>query len=110
MINVTGTAPRCGTSAMMRELLKEYKPHSYAQDFPDYVAREKNPEGFWDINKKYLYGDDPIPYEEACTLKMAAHSSIPGHFVGRQDMAPVTVCAQYVIHDNDDDVQCAMCH
>ena len=70
MIVVTGTAPRCGTSAMMRELLKEYKPHTYAQDFPDYVAREKNPEGFWDMNKKYLFGDDPIPYEEDSVIKL----------------------------------------
>lgn len=70
MIIVTGTAPRCGTSAMMRELIKSHKPHSYAQDFPDYVAREKNPEGFWDINKEYLYGDDPIPYEEDSVLKL----------------------------------------
>jgi len=72
MIVVTGTAPRCGTSAMMRELIKEYKPHSYAQDFPDYVAREKNPEGFWDIRKERLFGDDPIPYEEDSVIKLWA--------------------------------------
>ena len=54
MIVVTGTAPRCGTSAMMRALLKHYDPHSYAEAFPEYVAKEKNPLGYWDMNKEKL--------------------------------------------------------
>tara|TARA_B100001093_G_C26701482_1_gene959298 strand:+ start:156 stop:641 length:486 start_codon:yes stop_codon:yes gene_type:complete len=70
MIVVTGTAPRCGTSAMMRELLKEYKPHSYSEKFPSYAAPEKNPEGFWDIKKEALFTDDPIPTEEDSVIKL----------------------------------------
>ena len=70
MILVTGTAPRCGTSAMMRELIKHYKPHSYAQRFPDYVAVHKNPEGFWDIQMDKLFIEDPIPTEEKTVLKL----------------------------------------
>lgn len=66
MIIVTGTAARCGTSAMMRALLDDgYKPHSYSEKFPEYVAPEKNPEGFWDVKKEYLFSSDPIPTEDA---------------------------------------------
>ena len=68
MIVVTGTAPRCGTSAMMRALLEHYKPHSYASAFPEYVAREKNPEGFWDLDKDKL--QSTIPYEEGSVVKL----------------------------------------
>jgi hypothetical protein len=70
MIVVTGTAPRCGTSAMMRELLKEYKPHSYSEKFPAYSAKEKNPEGFWDIKKEALFTDELIPTEEDSVIKL----------------------------------------
>ena len=70
MIVVTGTAPRCGTSAMMRLLLTEYQPHSYIEEFPSYVAREKNPEGFWDV--KDALGTDHIPYEENTAIKLWA--------------------------------------
>jgi hypothetical protein len=70
MIVVTGTAPRCGTSAMMRLLLTEYKPHSYVEAFPSYVARDKNPEGFWDV--KDAFGTDKIPYEEDAAIKLWA--------------------------------------
>ncbi len=72
MIIVTGTAPRCGTSAMMRTLLAEYKPHSYAKAFPSYTARDQNPEGFWDISQDFLFADDPIPTEEDAVLKLWA--------------------------------------
>ena len=65
MIIVTGTAPRCGTSAMMRLLLEHYDAHSYIEPFPSYAAREKNPEGFWDLKGEHLFGTDPIPSEDA---------------------------------------------
>lgn len=70
MIVVTGTAPRCGTSAMMRELIKEYTPHSYSEKFPSYAAPEKNPEGFWDIKKEALFTDEIIPTEENSVIKL----------------------------------------
>ena len=72
MIVVTATAPRAGTSAMMRALLEHYKPHSYAEAFPEYVAREKNPDGFWDLAKDKLQAE--IPYEEGSVIKLWAPS------------------------------------
>lgn len=58
---VTGIGPRCGTSAMMRLLINNgWDPHSVAEQFPHYVAREKNPEGFWDVSKTYLETPTPI--------------------------------------------------
>lgn len=72
MIVVTGTAPRCGTSAMMRALLEHYEPHSYAEAFPEYVAKEKNPLGYWDMNKEKLFSADPIPTEECSVIKLWA--------------------------------------
>ena len=72
MIVVTGTAPRCGTSAMMRLLLTEFQPHSLTEAFPEYVARDKNPEGFWDIKKENLSSDESIPHEEGTVIKVWA--------------------------------------
>lgn len=72
MIVVTGSAPRCGTSAMMRLLLTEFNAHSMSEAFPEYVAKEKNPKGFWDIKKDYLFTDDPITYEEDSVIKLWA--------------------------------------
>lgn len=72
MIVVTGTAPRCGTSAMMRALLQYYKPHSYVEQFPEYVATEKNPDGFWDLAKDKLHKN--IPYEKGTVVKLWAPS------------------------------------
>ena len=60
-IVVTGIAPRCGTSAMMRLLIKNgWTTHSITEQFPAYVAREENPEGFWDVSEKYLNQATPI--------------------------------------------------
>ncbi len=70
MIVVTGTAPRCGTSAMMRLLLSEFPTHSYAEQFPSYVAEEKNPEGFWDLKPSVIFDQEPIPYEEGTVVKL----------------------------------------
>lgn len=70
MIVVTGTAPRCGTSAMMRLLLSEFPTHSYAEQFPSYVAEEKNPEGFWDLKPSVIFDQEPIPYEEGTIVKL----------------------------------------
>jgi len=73
MIVVTGTAPRSGTSAMMRTLLKDYfNPHTYAEAFPSYVAREKNPEGFWDVKQEHVFGSGSIPYEPDSVIKLWA--------------------------------------
>ena len=72
MILVTGTAPRCGTSAMMRALIQYYKPHSYSQAFPEYVAKHMNPEGYWDIEKGKLFSEEQIPTEENSVLKLWA--------------------------------------
>ena len=65
MIIVTGTAPRAGTSAMMRALLETNKAHSLAEKFPNWCAPEKNPEGFWDISLEAKNSEDPIPTEQA---------------------------------------------
>lgn len=70
MIVVTGTAPRCGTSAMMRLLLKEFPAHSYLEQFPGYVAKEKNPEGYWDIKQEIVENPCEIPYEENSVIKL----------------------------------------
>jgi len=70
MIVVTGTAPRCGTSAMMRLLLQSFEAHSLAEAFPEYVAREKNPDGFWDMKKEALFSSEKIPYEENKVIKL----------------------------------------
>lgn len=72
MIVVTGNAPRSGTSAMMRALVELYKPHSYAELFPEYVAKEQNPEGYWDVKKEHLWTDAPIPTEENTVIKLWA--------------------------------------
>jgi hypothetical protein len=71
MIVVTGSAPRCGTSAMMRLLVNEYKPHSYAELFPSYVAKEKNPEGYWDMGLSGTQ-EQAIPYEKGSVIKLWA--------------------------------------
>ena len=70
MIVVTGTAPRCGTSAMMRLLLTEFPAHTYAEPFPSYVAEEKNPEGFWDLKSSVIFDQELIPYEEGTVVKL----------------------------------------
>ena len=70
MIVVTGTAPRCGTSAMMRLLRTEFPAHSYAEQFPSYVAKEKNPEGFWDLKHSTVFGQEQVPYEEGTVVKL----------------------------------------
>ena len=72
MIVVTGTAPRCGTSAMMRLLLTEFPAHTYAEPFPSYVAEEKNPEGFWDLKPSVIMNGEAIPYEEGSVVKLWA--------------------------------------
>jgi hypothetical protein len=72
MIVVTGTAPRCGTSAMMRLLQTEFPVHSYAEEFPEYVAPEKNPEGFWDVKPSVVFDGERIPYEEGTVIKLWA--------------------------------------
>jgi hypothetical protein len=90
MIVVTGTAPRCGTSAMMRELLKEYKPHSYSEKFPAYSAKEKNPEGFWDIKKEALFTDELIPTEEDSVIKLW-HPQF--HRVNTSEVQSIRSCA-----------------
>lgn len=86
MIVVTGTAPRCGTSAMMRLLLTEFKPHSMMEKFPSYTAKEMNPLGFWDIKKEELESDNPIPYEEGSVAKLWG-----AHFQ-RVDFDQVNLC------------------
>ena len=73
MIVVTGNAPRAGTSAMMRALIEHYEPHSYAEQVPDYVAPEKNPEGYWDVAGEHRNGDKRIPYEKDSVIKLWAH-------------------------------------
>lgn len=83
MIVVTGNAPRSGTSAMMRALLEHYKPHSYAEKFPAYVAKDLNPEGYWDIKKEYVVSEDPIPTEENTVIKLWAPMF---HRVNTQDV------------------------
>ena len=57
-IIVTGLAPRCGTSAMMRLLLDNgWSPSPVSEKFPEYVAPEMNPDGFWDVTKEW--GENP---------------------------------------------------
>lgn len=72
MIVVTGNAPRSGTSAMMRALLEHYEPHSYLEQFPEYVAKERNPEGYWDLKKEHATSSDPIPTESGRVIKLWA--------------------------------------
>lgn len=70
-IVVTGIGPRCGTSAMMRLLINNgWDPHSVAEQFPHYVAREKNPEGFWDVSKTYLDNTTPIALKANECIKL----------------------------------------
>lgn len=72
MIIVTGTAPRCGTSAMMRELIRSYKPHSSAEQHPSWTAPEMNPKGYWDLSLAYRDGDKPIVAEPNSVIKLWA--------------------------------------
>ena len=56
-IVVTGVAPRCGTSAVMRLLLENgWEPHESLEKFPEYVAPEQNPDGFWDVSNEVRLG------------------------------------------------------
>lgn len=71
MILVTGAAPRTGTSAMMRALIEHFKPHSFLEKFPTYVAKSQNPEGFWDIAQD-KFGQDLIPDEPNTVIKLWA--------------------------------------
>jgi hypothetical protein len=55
---------------MMRALIDIYEPHSYLEAFPEYVAEDMNPEGFWDLRKDSL--TEPIPHEEGSVVKLWA--------------------------------------
>lgn len=72
MILVTGTAPRCGTSAMMRELIKLYKPHSSLEAHPSWTAHEMNPKGYWDLSLENRDGNEPIEAEPNSVIKLWA--------------------------------------
>ncbi len=73
MILVTGTAPRCGTSAMMRELIKTCKPHSIIEPHPTWTAKDMNPLGHWEISDEHLHSSLPIEKEEHTVIKLWAN-------------------------------------
>ncbi len=88
MILVTGTAPRCGTSAMMRELIKICKPHSAIEAHPTWTAKEMNPLGYWDISAEHLSSSASIATEEHTVIKLWAN------FFHRLDPAGVDLVVQ----------------
>lgn len=70
-IVVTGIGPRCGTSAMMRELIaRGWEPHAFAEPFPSYVAPMKNPKGFWDVSIEHLHSDEIVSLAENEVIKV----------------------------------------
>lgn len=70
-IVVTGIAPRCGTSAMMRILLDNgWQSHSHAEQFPSYTVKAKNPKGFWDVSQEFVENPTPIAMGDNECIKL----------------------------------------
>lgn len=102
-IVVTGVAPRCGTSAMMRLLIDNgWQPHALAEQFPGYVAKDQNPLGFWDVSETYLDAPTPIALEQNQCIKLW-----DSHFI---NVDWSTVDLMIVMHRPDLQTQLASIH